>query len=68
MARKKFKIKVPKSTHWYFPIIVKELNSKLIFLSLLEYYLCIFYIKILLMICVTMYSCVIEDIKIPIHK
>jgi len=25
MARKKFKVKVPKSTHWYFTIIVKEL-------------------------------------------
>ena len=27
MARKKFKIKVPKSTHWYFTIIVKKLNN-----------------------------------------
>jgi len=27
MARKKFKIKVPESTHWYFTIIVKELNN-----------------------------------------
>ena len=25
MARKKFKVKVPKSTHWYFTIIIKEL-------------------------------------------
>ena len=27
MARKKFKIKVPENTHWYFTIIVKKLNN-----------------------------------------
>ena len=37
MARKKFKIKVSKSTHWYFTIIVKELFFLMFFLMMFHH-------------------------------
>ena len=68
MSLLKFKV-TPKSELKYNKILKwTTINSKLLFVSLLIYYLCYYLYKILSMICVTIYSHMMEEIKIPIYK
>ena len=68
MSLLKFKV-TPKSELKYNKILKwTNINSKLLFVSLLIYYLCYYLYKILSVICVAIYSHMMEEIKIPIYK